>query len=239
MLNISHRQTTAHHPESNGAVKRLHCHLKDALCACATVATWSEELPFELLGLRAQPRQFLALLLCCLMNFCRAKKFLLILFLKIVLKLWMFPLFLCLGTILAPSCQRCSPPPCLGPSWRHHSTSPTTLRQPLCHSAPGTPILHHPSRVPGRGHRHQPPQGLYGCGRPTWQPALPQQTAGLSPSRSCFQTHWFLRLLLPLHPETVLDCLPTRRGGFCTPGTGDAFTVSTEAVPVPSMGTAT
>jgi transposase InsO family protein len=27
MLNISHKQTTAYHPESNGAVKRLHCRL--------------------------------------------------------------------------------------------------------------------------------------------------------------------------------------------------------------------
>ncbi len=57
MLNISHRQTTAYHSESNGAVKRLHRCLKDALRACAAAATWSEELPFVLLGLRAQPRE--------------------------------------------------------------------------------------------------------------------------------------------------------------------------------------
>jgi hypothetical protein len=57
MLNISHKQTTAYHPKLNGAVKRLHCRLKDALCACAAVATWSKELPFVLLGLRAQPRE--------------------------------------------------------------------------------------------------------------------------------------------------------------------------------------
>jgi hypothetical protein len=31
MLNISHKQTTAYHPESNGAVERLHRRLKDAL----------------------------------------------------------------------------------------------------------------------------------------------------------------------------------------------------------------
>ncbi len=31
MLNNSHRQTTAYHPESNGAVERRHCHLNDAL----------------------------------------------------------------------------------------------------------------------------------------------------------------------------------------------------------------
>jgi transposase InsO family protein len=31
MLNIAHRQTTAYHPESNGANERLHRRLKDAL----------------------------------------------------------------------------------------------------------------------------------------------------------------------------------------------------------------
>jgi transposase InsO family protein len=60
MLNISHRQTTAYHPESNGAIERLHRHLKDALCARAAAVTWSEELPFVLLGLRAQPREDLS-----------------------------------------------------------------------------------------------------------------------------------------------------------------------------------
>jgi hypothetical protein len=57
ILHISHRQTTAYHPESNGAVERLHRRLKDALRARAAVATWSKELPFVLLGLRAQPRE--------------------------------------------------------------------------------------------------------------------------------------------------------------------------------------
>ncbi len=47
MLHISHRQTTAYHPESNGAVERLHRRLKDALRARAAAATWSEELPFD------------------------------------------------------------------------------------------------------------------------------------------------------------------------------------------------
>jgi transposase InsO family protein len=57
MLHISHHQTTAYHPESNGAVERLHRRLKDALRARVATATWSEELPFVLLGLRAQPRE--------------------------------------------------------------------------------------------------------------------------------------------------------------------------------------
>jgi hypothetical protein len=41
MLNISHKQTTAHH----GAVFRLHRHLKVVLHTRTTAATWSEELP--------------------------------------------------------------------------------------------------------------------------------------------------------------------------------------------------
>ncbi len=49
--------SAAYDPESNRAVKRLHCHLKDALRARAAAATWSKELPFVLLGLRAQPRE--------------------------------------------------------------------------------------------------------------------------------------------------------------------------------------
>ncbi len=57
MLNISHKQTTAYHPELNGAVKRLHSRLKNALRERAAAATWSKELPFVLLGLRAQPRE--------------------------------------------------------------------------------------------------------------------------------------------------------------------------------------
>jgi hypothetical protein len=54
MLNITHRQTTGFHPESNSAVKRLHRRLKDALCARAAAATWAKEMPWVLLVLRAQ-----------------------------------------------------------------------------------------------------------------------------------------------------------------------------------------
>jgi transposase InsO family protein len=41
-LNIMHCQMTAYHPEANGAVKRLHRRLKNALRARATAATWTE-----------------------------------------------------------------------------------------------------------------------------------------------------------------------------------------------------
>ncbi len=50
-------------------------------------------------------KQFLVLPLCCLMNFCKMKKFQLILLSKIFQKLRMFLLFLCLGTILALCCR--------------------------------------------------------------------------------------------------------------------------------------
>jgi hypothetical protein len=42
-----------YHSESNRAVKRLHRRLKFALRTRAAAATWSEELPFVLLGLQA------------------------------------------------------------------------------------------------------------------------------------------------------------------------------------------
>jgi hypothetical protein len=57
MLHISHRQKTAYHPESNGAVERLHLRLMDSLLARTTASTWSEELPFVLLCLRVQLRE--------------------------------------------------------------------------------------------------------------------------------------------------------------------------------------
>ncbi len=61
MLNTSHRQTTAYHPEAKGAVKRMHCCLKDALRTRAAAVTWTKELPFVLLGLRAQLREDIGL----------------------------------------------------------------------------------------------------------------------------------------------------------------------------------
>jgi transposase InsO family protein len=39
ILNISHKQTTAYHPESNDIVERLHRRLKDALRSRAAAAT--------------------------------------------------------------------------------------------------------------------------------------------------------------------------------------------------------
>ncbi len=135
-----------------------------------------------LLGLRAQPREDTGLSQAeavfgapIVLNLCKMKKCQLMLLLKIFQKLCMFLLFLCPGAILAPSCrtscQATSPPPCLGPSGRRHPTPSAALRRPLHRLTPRALLLHHPSRVLGRGHRHQLPQGLHGHGRHAWQPA--------------------------------------------------------------------
>jgi hypothetical protein len=88
MLNISHKRTTAYHPESNSAIERLQRLLKDALCACATTATWSKELPLYSSDSECSPgktlvysrlRQFLVPQLCCQMNFYNMMSFQLIL----------------------------------------------------------------------------------------------------------------------------------------------------------------
>jgi len=57
LLNISHAQTTAYHPESNGLVERFHRRLKDALRARCAAANWADHLPWVLMGLRPTPRE--------------------------------------------------------------------------------------------------------------------------------------------------------------------------------------
>ena len=56
-LHISHQQTTAYHPQSNGLVERFHRRLKDALRARAATADWPSHVPWVLLGIRATPRE--------------------------------------------------------------------------------------------------------------------------------------------------------------------------------------
>jgi transposase InsO family protein len=53
LFNISHVQTTAYHPQANGAVERFHRRLKDALRARAAGADWHAHLPWVLLGIRS------------------------------------------------------------------------------------------------------------------------------------------------------------------------------------------
>jgi hypothetical protein len=85
MINISHHQTTAYHPEANGVVERLHRRLKDVLHACATAAHW------VLLGLCSHLREDTGLSPAeadfgtpsfYLTSFCRQMRFLLMKFLK-------------------------------------------------------------------------------------------------------------------------------------------------------------
>jgi transposase InsO family protein len=56
-LNISHQQTTAYHPQSNGLVERFHRRLKDALRARAAAPDWPAQVPWVLLGIRSTPRE--------------------------------------------------------------------------------------------------------------------------------------------------------------------------------------
>jgi hypothetical protein len=119
----------------------------------------------------------------------------------------MFLLFPCLGTILAPSCQpscqrSSSPPPS---SWSvvavssHLSSRSMTAPTPFCAADPAPS----PSGL-GPKTRSSPSD----TSRPVWPRAvLPQ------PSGSCFQTRWFLRVLLRRHPEMALEpfSYPVRR----------------------------
>jgi hypothetical protein len=125
---------------------------------------------------------------------------------KILQKICMFLLFLCPGTILAPSCPaNCqassSPPPSsgsFGAASSHHFSRSMTAPTLFCAA---DPALHHPSRVPGRGHCRQQPYGLHDRGplhlaarvaaadhRVRAQAVLPQ------PRGSHFQARWFLHL---------------------------------------------
>ena len=56
-LNISHQQTTAYHPQSNGLVERFHRRLKDALRARTAAPDWPAQVPWVLMGIRATPRE--------------------------------------------------------------------------------------------------------------------------------------------------------------------------------------
>jgi hypothetical protein len=56
-LGISHRLTTAYHPQANGLVERFHRQLKDALRSRLDNQDWPSHLPWVLLGLRAAPKE--------------------------------------------------------------------------------------------------------------------------------------------------------------------------------------
>jgi hypothetical protein len=260
MLNISHKQTTAYHPESNGAVERLHRRLKDALCTRAAAATWSEELPFVLLGLRAQLREDTGLYLAeavfgspiVLPNEILQNDELSVdSIIKFFSKILHVPASSCLGTILAPSspakCQpNCSLPPSsgsVGAASFHLFSCSMMAPTRFCAVAPAPS----PSESV-HGMRWSPSAAL----RPARQrtPSLAARVAAAGrlaraqvvlpqSSGSRFQTRWFFHLLLLLRRhKTVPEPFSYLARRFCMPRTGGSFTASTVTVPALSTGTA-
>ena len=56
-LGIRLHHTTAYHPQANGMVERFHRQLKTSLITRLKNSTWSEELPWVLLGIRTTPKE--------------------------------------------------------------------------------------------------------------------------------------------------------------------------------------
>ena len=61
VLGITHHQTTAYHPESNGMVERFHRSMKNSLRARCVDGSWNQQLPWVLLGLRTTPKEGIGL----------------------------------------------------------------------------------------------------------------------------------------------------------------------------------
>jgi hypothetical protein len=173
------------------------------LRAWDAAATWSDELPFVLLGLRAQHntstaqhntstaqhklvfpwlRQFLVHKLSCQINFCQMMNFQLTPLSKKFPKPCMFLPLLCPGTILAPTCPACCQPSCspspspgsVGAAWFHPFSSSTTSPTWSCAAAPAPS----PSES-GRGTRWSPSAALR-LARP-WTPRLVVRVAAADP----------------------------------------------------------
>ncbi|BHF74067.1 hypothetical protein SprV_0401715100 [Sparganum proliferum] len=57
LLGCAHITTTAYHPASNGLVGRLHRQLRSALMSQTETASWSDNLPLALLGIRSSVQE--------------------------------------------------------------------------------------------------------------------------------------------------------------------------------------
>ncbi len=128
MLNISHKQTTAYHPESNTAVERLHARTHKL----SFQMNFSKMMNLQLTPLSTDfPKPCMFLPLLCLGTI--------------------------LAPTCPASCQpNCSLPPLsgfIGAAWFHPFSRSTTAPTWSCVAAPA---LHHQSRVVGQGGRRQP-----------------------------------------------------------------------------------
>lgn len=53
LISFKHRKTTSYHPQCNGLIERFHRQLKAAIMCHAADSSWTEALPFVLLGIRS------------------------------------------------------------------------------------------------------------------------------------------------------------------------------------------
>jgi hypothetical protein len=105
-----------------------------------------------------------------------------------------------------------------------------------------------PSSESGRGTRWLPSAALRPARqqRHAWQHATPRQTTKFAPRQSCRNqaglvfrpAGFFTTFFSGAAMKRSCNSFPTRQGGFCLPGTGSAFTASTDVVPISSTDTA-
>jgi hypothetical protein len=143
------------------------------------------------------------------MNFCKTKKYQLMLLSKNFQKPCMFMLFLCLGTILAASCwTSCqvtsSPPPSsgsIGAASSHPFSRSTTAPMPSCSAGPapspsesGPRTRSSPSATSRLARPRTPRLAACLAAADCW---VHTQAVLAQPSGSCFQTCWLVQKKTP------------------------------------------